>query len=92
VLLHFTRARLRVATRPRRLVAGRRSRLRVKVTFARGGPARGAKVHVRGRVRRTNAAGVARFTVRPRHRGRLRVRATRPGAIAGSRRVRVVID
>jgi hypothetical protein len=65
-----------VKVRPGRLVAHRRSRLRVAVRRYGRAAAR-ARVVVRGRriraVARTGANGKARLTVRPRRQGRLRV-------------------
>jgi hypothetical protein len=83
------RPRLRFTTRPKRIVVGRRVRLRVKVTIA-GRPAAGARVRAAGRRARTNARGIARLTVHRRHRGTMRVSATRPGATGTSKRLRVV--
>jgi hypothetical protein len=96
VLLHFvpatsagSRPRLRIATRPRRIVVGRRVRLRVRVTIGRV-PAAGARVRAAGRRARTNARGIARLTVRRRHTGTMRVSATRPGATGTAKRLRVI--
>jgi metallophosphoesterase (TIGR03767 family) len=75
------KGKLRVRVRPRRIVAGRRTTLKVRVT--RGGrPVRGVRVRAAGKRKRTNARG----------RARLRVRVGRPGAIrvkARGRRIRV---
>jgi hypothetical protein len=92
VLLHFapaSQARVRLVTRPRRIVVGRRTRLRVAVTID-GIPAAGARVRAAGRRVRTDTAGIARITVLRRHPGTLRVSATRPGAIGTAKRLRVV--
>jgi hypothetical protein len=96
VLLHFVPAgqaaakpQLRLTTRPKRIVVGRRTRLRVKVTAA-GAPAAGARVRAAGRRARTNARGIARLTVRRRHAGWMRVSASRPGSRGTARRLRVV--
>jgi hypothetical protein len=80
VLLHFVprtqRHRLRLAAEPRRLIAGRRTRVTFTAT-AQGIAAAGAVVRFRGQLERTSAAGVARFTVRLRRPGRYLARATR---------------
>ena len=97
VLLHFVPAgqppaakpKLRLTTRPRRIVVGHRTRLRVTVTVA-GVPAAGARVRAAGHRARTNARGIARLTVRRRHAGTLRVSATRPGATGTAKRLRVI--
>jgi hypothetical protein len=93
VLLHFVpttaRARMRVAAAPRRLARGRRTRVTVTAT-ARHAAVAGADVRFLGQARRTSAAGVARFTVKPRRLGRYRVRATRADLRAGRATVRVV--
>jgi hypothetical protein len=89
VLLHFmpatggppARPQLRLAIRPRKLVVGRRTRLRVTVTIGTA-PVAGARVRAAGRRVFTNAAGVARLTVRRRHPGTMRVSASRAGATA----------
>jgi len=74
-------ARLRVAVTPRRVRAGRRTRLTVRVTRA-GRPVRGATVRLGARRARTAASGRARLVVRLR-RGRHRLTATpRSGAPA----------
>jgi hypothetical protein len=79
-LLHFVargrRDRLRLAVEPRRLVAGRTTSVTFTATV-RGKPAAGAVVRFRGRLERTSAAGVARFTVRLVRPGRHLARATR---------------
>jgi hypothetical protein len=102
VLLHFapasataapgggtTKPKLRLRARPRRIVVGRKVRLRVEVTIA-GVPAAGARVRAAGHRKRTNARGIARITVRRRHAGTMRVSATRPGARGTSKRLRVI--
>ena len=88
-LLHFAsrtrREPLRLTATPRRLIAGRRTRVTFS-TAVHGVAAAGALVDFRGRLERTSAAGVARFTVRPRRPGRYVARATRadlrPAAVA----------
>ena len=81
------RLRLRVA--PRRVRAGRRTRIRFRVT-SRGRPVRGAKVRFAGRTKRTGRRGravmVRRFT-RP---GLRRAVARKRGKRTASVRVRVV--
>ena len=89
VLLHFVarapREPLRLSVSPRRLIAGRRTRVTFTATV-RGAAAAGAVVRFRGRLERTSAAGVARFTGRLRRPGRYLARATRadlrPAAVA----------
>jgi hypothetical protein len=96
VLLHFMpasggppgRPQLRIATRPSKLVVGRRSRLRVTVTIG-SAPLAGVRVRAAGRRVLTDAAGVARLTVRRRHPGTMRVSATRAGATGAVVRLRV---
>jgi hypothetical protein len=99
VLLHFvpassatapgTKPRLRIRTKPRRIVVGRKVRLRVTVRIGKV-PAAGARVRAAGHKARTNARGIARLTVRRRHTGTMRVSATRPGAKGTAKRLRVV--
>ena len=57
--------KLRLRVRPRRAQAGRRTRLRFRVTSAKR-PVKGAVVRFKGRRKRTNAKGVARMKVRVR--------------------------
>ena len=79
-LLHFVsrtpRDRLRLAVEPRRVVVRGSARLTFTAT-ANGAPAAGAVVRFRGRLERTSAAGVARFTVALRRPGQYLARATR---------------
>ena len=79
-LLHFVprtpRDRLRLAVEPRRVVVGGAARVTFTAT-ANGAPAAGAVVRFRGRLERTSAAGVARFTVTLRRPGQYLARATR---------------
>jgi hypothetical protein len=92
-LLHFvptaTGARIRVAANPRLLVRGRRTRLSVAVS-AGGAPVAGADVRVRGKARRTGAAGAVTFSLRIKRVGRYSVRATRADLRPGRATVRVV--
>jgi metallophosphoesterase (TIGR03767 family) len=55
--------KLRLRVKPRRVRAGRRTRLRFRVRSA-GEPVKGAVVRFKGRRKRTNAKGVARMRVR----------------------------
>ena len=81
--------RLRLRVTPKRVRAGRRTRLRFRVT-SRGRPVRGAKVRFAGRTKRTGRRGravmVRRFT-RP---GLRRAVARKPGKRAATARVRVL--
>jgi hypothetical protein len=92
-LLHFVPvgalARMHVAVIPRRLVRGRRTRVRVAVS-ARDAPVAGADVRVRGQAKRTGASGFATFTLRIRRAGRYGVRATRADLRPGHATLRVV--
>jgi len=79
-----TTPRLRLTVAPRRLTAGRRSAVRVRVTAPTGpGGARrsvrGATVRLAGRRARTDRRGRARLTVRAARPGTLRAIATRKG-------------
>jgi hypothetical protein len=70
------------------LRSGRRGVLEVRVTNVKGRALRNARVTLRGvgvRARgRTSRRGIARFRVRPRARGRLKVRADKAGFRPGS--------
>jgi hypothetical protein len=88
-LLHFVarapRDPLSLSVSPRRLIAGRQTRVRFRATV-NGAAAAGVIVRFRGQLERTSAAGVARITVRIHRRGRYLARATRvdlrPAAVA----------
>jgi hypothetical protein len=83
--------RLRVA--PRSVRAGRRARLRFRVTTKDGGRQRAVRralVRVGGRRARTNRRGQAGLTVRFRRAGRLRAVASRKGLFSGYAAVRVL--
>lgn len=86
------RSKLRVQVRPKRVRAGRRTVLRVRVRRA-GKPVRRARVRIRvrgaQRTRRTDRRGRARFVVRLHKRGRHTVRV-RKGARRAKARFRVV--
>jgi hypothetical protein len=85
--------KLRLSVRPRRLSAGRRARLRFRVTTLRDGrphPVQGATIRVASRRTRTNRRGRASLLVRPRRTGRRRVTATASGETAVSTTVRVM--
>jgi hypothetical protein len=79
---------LRVAARPRRIAARRRTVVTFTVTED-GTPAAGVRVMVAGRHARTGRRGVARLALRPHAAGTLRVRARRPGARTGRVTLRV---
>ena len=85
--------KLRVSIRPRRALAKRPLRIRVRVTVRRNGravPVRGARVSLAGVHARTDRRG--RAILRKRfgfdHARRYRVRATRPGYRTGTARLR----
>ena len=84
-------ARLRLAVRPRRARAGRRTAFRFRVIRAGrgGGPVPGAFVRFAGRTARTNRAGRARIAVRFRGAGRRGVRATLHGYRGARTTIRV---
>jgi len=79
------KARLRVSVTPRRFRAGRRVRLRVRVTRS-GQPVRGATVRFSGRRARTDRRGRVTLRVLTRKRGLRRLSVTAPG---GKERKRV---
>ena len=81
--------KLRLRVTPRRVRAGRRTRLRFRVT-SRGRPVRGAKVRFPGRTRKTGRRGRARMVRRPMRRGVRRVTATKRGYRRATKRVRVL--
>ncbi len=66
-------ASLRVSLRPRRVVAGRRTTLRIRVRLA-GEAVRGARVRLASKVTRTNRRGRARLRVTLRRPGRRAVK------------------
>ena len=80
VLLHFvaraSRARLHLSVRPRRLVVGRRARVRFTATVRHAATA-GVAVRFNGRLKLTSTAGVADFTVTPSRPKRYLARGTR---------------
>jgi hypothetical protein len=85
--------RLRIAVRPKRVRAGRRVRLRFRVTVRRAGrrvPVRRARVRLGGRHVRTGRRGRASLRIRFRHRGVRRAIASKKGVLAGAARVRVL--
>ena len=85
-----TKSKIRLRVRPRRVRAGRRSRLRFRAMAPSGGvvaPVEGARVRLRGRTVTTGRRGRARMRVRlkrPRS-----ARARKPGYRADRTRVRV---
>jgi hypothetical protein len=97
VLLHFVpsthRRILRLAVRPRKLVAGLRARVTFSATTLRNGrrrPVAGAQVRVAGARARTSARGTARLTVRITRPGRYRATASRADLRTGAVTLRVV--
>ncbi|CAB4925432.1 unannotated protein [freshwater metagenome] len=86
------RTRLRVVASPRRLVVGRRTVVRLRVTASVDGARRAiprARVRVAGRRVRTDARGRATVTLRRSTTTALRVVATAPGHTAGRATLRV---
>ena len=81
-------AALRLRVTPARLRAGRRLRLRFRVSGGDGCAAR-AVIRVAGRRIVTNARGRATLRLRARRPGRLRVRATKRGCTAARMTLRV---
>jgi metallophosphoesterase (TIGR03767 family) len=73
------RAGTRVRVTPRRIVAGRRTRVHIRVT-RNGRPVKRTRVHFAGRKLRTNHRGRVAVRIRPRRTGLLRVRAGRAAA------------
>jgi hypothetical protein len=97
VLLHFVPAThrriLRLAVRPRELVAGRPARVTFIATTLRNGrrrPVAGAQVRLAGARARTSARGTARPTVRITRPGRYRATASRADLRTGAVTLRVV--
>jgi N-acetylneuraminic acid mutarotase len=85
--------RLRLTARPRRVEAGSRVRLRLRVTARTGGRSltvAGVRVRFAGRAIRTNQRGRAMLRFRPRRTGRRLARATKRGFRPGVAYVRVV--
>jgi metallophosphoesterase (TIGR03767 family) len=73
--------KIRVRVARSRLRAGRRIRLRVRVTDASGAPVAGARVRIAGRRATTNAKGRAKLKARLKGRGRVaKVKAAFPNA------------
>ena len=83
--------RIRLAIRPRKLRAGRVTRLRIRTTLADAPsqPVAGAVVRVGRRRAVTDAAGRARIRVRPPRPGRMRVKAGKRPLRPAKRSVRV---
>jgi N-acetylneuraminic acid mutarotase len=85
--------RLRLTARPRRVEAGSRIRLRLRVTAPTGGRSvtvAGARVRLAGHSIRTNRRGRATLRWRPRRAGRRAARAEKRGFRPGVAYVRVV--
>jgi hypothetical protein len=83
--------RLRARVRPRRVLAGRRTKLTFTVRSRRTGkPVRRARVRFAGKRVRTGRRGKARMVVRLSGRGVRRARVTKRGYRAARARVRVV--
>ena len=90
---HPTSQRPRLSVRPRRLRAGRRTRLRFHATVLRGGrrsPLRGATIRFAGRRARTDRRGRASLVVRPRRTGRHRILMRAPDGTSVARTIRVI--
>ncbi|MEV4418649.1 hypothetical protein AB0L40_01575 [Patulibacter sp. NPDC049589] len=86
------RTRLRVTVAPRRLVLGRRTAVRLRVTAVVGGARHSiprARVRLAGRSVRTNAKGRASLTLRRTTTTTLRIVATATGHTAGRAMLRV---
>jgi hypothetical protein len=81
--------RLRLRVTPRRLRAGRRTRIRFRVT-SRGRPVRGARVRFAGKTKRTGRRGRAVMVRRVFRPGRRRAVARKPGKRSASVRIRVL--
>ena len=84
-------ARIRVAVRPRRAVAGRRTRFRVRAYLGKTPrqPVAGAVVRLAGRRATTNALGRAVIATAPRGRRRMRVSARKAPLAPGRAFVRI---
>jgi hypothetical protein len=83
---------LHLSARPRRLVAGRRTRVRFRawtVVNGRRVPAVGARIRVARQRAFTGPSGSVRIALRPHRAGRLRPRASRSGARATRLTLRV---
>jgi hypothetical protein len=78
-----------MAVTPRRVRAGRSSRLRIRVT-ANGRAVPGATVRVAGQRLKTNRSGRTQVSVLPRRRGTMSLRASKRGMRAARANVRVV--
>jgi polyvinyl alcohol dehydrogenase (cytochrome) len=85
---HAPKPRLELTAKPRRAKVHRRTRFRFTARVA-GKAVAGARVRFAGHATRTGSRGVARFTLRLRHPGKHRARATKPGFRAGTVTVRV---
>jgi S-formylglutathione hydrolase FrmB len=83
-----TPPRLRLTVRPRRVKAGKRTRLHFRATVA-GRPVRRALVRFAGRRARTGRRGRARVTVQLLRRGLRTARVSRRGMRSGTARVRI---
>lgn len=81
---------LRLAIHPRRVRAGRRVRLRLRVSSPAPGCVKGTTVRVGGRTSRTDGRGRAVMSVKFRHPGPQRILATAPGCAPASVLVRVL--
>ena len=85
-------SRVRLAIAPRRIRAGRRTRLRFTATAPVAGsmqPAGGVTIRLGGQRVRTSPRGIARMTVRMRREGRYFARARRADLRRGSARITV---
>jgi hypothetical protein len=88
-LRRATKPRLRIKARPRRIRAGRRTRVTFTVTRGKK-RVRGARVRFAGKRHRTGKHGRARFTVRLHKRGIRRAVVSKPGYRSAKARVRVM--
>ncbi|HYH58577.1 MAG TPA: GH92 family glycosyl hydrolase [Thermoleophilaceae bacterium] len=87
------RPRIRLKVRPRRVEAGKRTRVRVRATVRDVGrtlPLADTEVRLGGRRKATGSAGRATLRIRPKRAGALRARARKPGYRAARTKVRVV--
>jgi polyvinyl alcohol dehydrogenase (cytochrome) len=82
------RRKIRLSVKPGRAAVGRRTRFRF-VARASGKALGGARIAFAGHSKRTDSRGIARMTLRLRHTGKRRARATKAGFRAGSAAIRV---
>ncbi len=82
-------ATIRLTVTPKRLRAGRRARIRIRVAKIEGCRS-GVTIRFAGKRVRTNRSGRASLRVRPKRAGRRQVTASKRGCRPGSARVRVL--